>query len=429
MKIKLAILAFLFQLGHAAAQTTAAAEPAPQRWLPKNSKYMPEVKASMQLWSIYSTGMETYNTAAKSYEPVDDRFNVSLRRARVAFLGEPYAGIKYNVVLAYDQIGRDVLSSGVGGTNKADPSVGILDAFLQWKISKSDALNLVGGWFRPQMQRESITGAWATNSFEKSMSQNYLRNHLVGTGFGRAAGLNLGGIVTKNKIALNYNVGVFNPVTASLSGSSVGKKYAPLLAGRVSLSLGDPELSKYAINYDVNFFNKRKGVSLDFNVARQGETELFQSSTAYGPGLLLNWGPVNLDGEWMFLKREAADSSRTIKANEGTGHLRLGVNLPAGKFVLEPVVMVMKFNGEMNAAGQANATTLKMSAGEETTYDAGVNWYLDGKNLKLALHYTWRNGDAGSAGDGSQVNAYFSQNGVGAIRRGNWLGLGLSAIF
>jgi hypothetical protein len=91
--------------------------------------------------------------------------------------------------------------------------------------------------------------------------------------------------------------------------------------------------------------------------------------------------------------------------------------------------MVRKFNGEMNAAGQANATTLKMSAGEETTYDAGVNWYLDGKNLKLALHYTWRSGNAGSAGDGSQVNAYFSQNGVGAIRRGNWLGLGLSAIF
>ena len=70
-----------------------------------------------------------------------------------------------------------------------------------------------------------------------------------------------------------------------------------------------------------------------------------------------------------------------------------------------------------------------MSAGEETTFDAGVNWFLDGKNLKLALHYTWRSGDPGDAGDGSQVNAFFSQSGVGAIRRGNWLGLGLSAIF
>ncbi len=396
-----------------------------QRWLPKNSKYLPEVKAFVQLWAIHSTGMEVYNSTSKQYEAVDDRFNVSFRRARVAFSGEPYSGLRYNVALMYDQTGRDILASGVGGFNKADPAVGILDAFVQWRIGKTDALNLVGGWFRPQVQRESITGAWATNSFEKSMSQNYLRNHIVGTGLGRAAGLNLGGVLTKGKLSLNYNLGVFNPVNASLSGASVGEKYAPLLAGRASLSIGDPEFQKYAISYDINFFNKRKGVSLDFNIARQGETEQFQSSTAYGPGLLLNWGPVNLDGEWMFMERELAD----ITAQGGTGHIRLGVNLPTGRFVLEPVFMVMKFKGSMDAKEQPNASLLKMSAGEETTFDAGINWYLDGKNLKLALHYTWRNGDDGAADDGSQINAFFSQNGVGAIRRGNWLGLGLNAIF
>jgi hypothetical protein len=407
-----------------------ANQPAPiQRWLPKNSKYLPDVKAFVQLWAIHSTGMEVYNTTSKKYEAVDDRFNVSLRRARVAFSGEPYTGLRYNVSLMYDQTGRDILSSGVGAFNKADPSVGILDAFVQWRIGKTEALNLVGGWFRPQVQRESITGAWATNSFEKSMSQNYLRNHIVGTGLGRAAGLNLGGVLTKNKLSLNYNLGVLNPVNASLSGGSVGKKYAPLLAGRASLSIGDPEFQKYAIAYDINFFNKRKGASLDFNIARQGETEQFQSSTAYGPGLLLNWGPLNLDGEWMFLEREGRDSLGSFTAKEGTGHLRLGVNVPTRRFILEPTFMVMQFKGGMDAKEQANAAALKMSAGEETTFDAGVNWYLDGKNLKLALHYTWRNGDAGAVGDGAQVNAFFSQNGVGAIRRGNWLGLGLNAIF
>ncbi len=407
-----------------------ANQPTPiQRWLPKNNKYTPEIKAMMQLWAIQSTGMEVFNTTSKQYEAVDDRFNVSFRRARLVVGGEPYTGLKYSIAMFYDQAGRDILSSGVGATNKADPAVGIWDAFVQWRILKDESMNLIGGWFRPQVQRESITSGWSVNSFEKSMSQNYLRNHLVGTGPGRAAGLNLGGIVGKGKLALNYNLGVFNPITASLSGGSVGKKYAPLLAGRASLSIGDAEFQKYGISYDVNFFNKRKGISLDFNASHQGETEQFLSSTAIGPGLLLNWGPLNLDGEWMFLEREGRDSLGSFTAKEGTGHLRLGVNVPTGKFVLEPVFMVMQFKGGMDAKEQARASALKMSAGEETTFDAGVNWYLDGKNLKLLLHYTWRSGDAGAAGDGSQVNAFFSQSGVGAIRRGNWFGLGLNAIF
>ncbi|MCF8246773.1 MAG: OprO/OprP family phosphate-selective porin [Saprospiraceae bacterium] len=411
------------------AQSSEAAPQQPPRWLTKKSNYLPEVKAFTQLWGIYSMGMEVYDASSGKYEAADDRFNLSLRRARVVIAGEPYAGLKYSVALGYDQTGRDILSSGVGGTNKADPSLSVVDAFLQWKIGKGEAFNLVGGWFRPQVQRESITGAWATNSFEKSMSQNYLRSHLVGTGYGRAAGLNLGGIFTKEKVSLNYNLGMFNPVTASLAGGSVGKKAAPLFAGRASLSLGDPEFNKYGIGYNINFFNKRKGVSLDFNAARQGETEKFQSSTAYGPGLLLNWGALNLDGEWMWLKREGTDSLGSFNASSATGHIRLGMNFSAGKYVLEPTFMLMKFKGGMSATEQADAALLKLSAGEETTYDLGVNWYLDGRNLKLALHYTWRNGDPGVAGDGSQVNAYFSQGGVGAIHRGNWLGLGLSAMF
>ena len=434
MKVNLLIFTGLLLAGHLTAQTDAVKMPTTQRWLPKNSRYLPEVKVFMQLWGIHSTGMEVFDADSGQYEDVDDRFNVSLRRARVAFLGEPYNQLKYNVAFFYDQTGRDVLSSGVGGSNKADPAVGVLEAFVHWKIGKSEALNLLGGFFRPQVQRESITGAWATSSFEKSMSQNYLRNHLVGTGLGRTVGLNLGGIIAKNKISLNYNLGIFNPLTADYAGTSVGTKYTPLLAGRVSLSLGDPEFSKYGIAYDINFFNKRKGVSLDFNVARQGETDLLQSSTTYGPGLLLNWGPLNLDGEWMWLKRTGEayllpDNLRTFTAGSATGHARLGVNLAISRFVLEPVFMVMKFNGALDGVEQFEAELAKMPSGEETTYDAGINWYLDGKNLKLALHYTWRNGDPGDAGDGSQVNAFFTQNGVGAIRRGNWLGLGLNAIF
>lgn len=426
MKLRLLFLTCLF-LGRLAAQNGADNAPAATKWLQKNSRYAPDVKVFAQVWGIYSMGMKVWD--GTSYKPVDDRLNLSLRRTRLAFSGEPYAGLKYNMSLAFDQVGRDVLSSGVGGSNKADPSVVILDAFVQWRIGKTEALNLIAGWFRPQISRESITSGFATNSFEKAMSQNYIRNYLVGTGLGRTPGFNFGGFFTQNKISFNYNLGVFNPLANTTSGITEGNKFSPLLAGRACISIGDPELSKYGISYDINFFNKRKGVTLDLNAARQGETDFFQSSTTYGPGILANWGPLNFDGEWMFMQREGRDSLGYFTAKQGAGHVRLGFNIPSGKFVLEPVVMVMKYKGGSSTSEEAKASQMKLSAGEETTYDAGVNWYLDGKNLKLALHYTWRSGDAGAAGDGSQVNAYFSQSGVGAIRRGNWLGLGLNAIF
>lgn len=403
---------------------TAAAKPV-QHWLKKNGRFTPELKSMVQLWGIHSHGMEVYDADTKQYAPVDDRFNLSLRRVRFVVSGEPYVRLSYTVAFFYDQIGRDVLSSGVGASNKADPAVGIWDAFFTWKIAKNEAFCLTSGWFRPQMQRESITSGWATTSFEKSMSQNYVRTHLVGAGPGRAMGVNLGGLLGKGKFHLNYNLGLFNPVTASLSGTSGGVRESPLVAGRASLWLGDPEFSKYGISYDINFYSKRKGISLDFNASHQGETDAFESSTAIGPGLLINWGPVNLDGEWIWLDR----SDGQTEAQAATGHLRLGVNVPTGRFLLEPTFMVMKFRGEMTAGAQSDAAALKMQAGEESTFDAGVNWYLDKKNLKLALHYTWRSGSAGDAGDGSQVNAYFSQGGVGAIHRGNYAGIGISSIF
>lgn len=335
----------------------------------------------------------------------------------------------------YDLAGRDLLSSSIGGTNPAQPNFGVWDGFFQYQLTKgSQAAWLTGGWFRPQMQRESITSGWSVNSFEKSMSQNYVRRHLVGTGPGRAAGLNIGGLFQGEKVGLNYNLGVFNPLTTSPLGQTVGREFAPLIAGRAVLYLGDPELTKYKIGYETNFYNKRKGVSLDFNASYQGQTDLFEESLAFGPGMLLNWGPLNLDGEWIFMTRSSTrttsdGASRAFDYTSNTGHVRVGYNITVGKYMLEPVFMVMQFNGGETAEEQADASAVGAFSGSEQTYDAGVNLYLDRRNLKLMLHYTWRDGDPGAAGDGARVNQFFSQSGIGAIRRGNWLGLGLHAIF
>jgi hypothetical protein len=405
------------------------------QWLPKQPGFRPTIKGMVQLWGIHSTGFEVFDATTGSYTPVDDRINISLRRARIVLSGTPYNRLQYTVALFYDQTGRDVLSSAVGTVNKAEPAVGIWDAFFQWNVlPNGEALNVVGGWFRPQIQRESITSGWSVNSFEKATSQAYLRSHLVGNGSGRTSGINVGGLVNRDGFGVLYNVGLFTPQTLALGGASIGQKFAPLLATRLVVTLGDPELERYGIAYETNYFNERKGLSLDFNYTHQGETDLFTAARTLGAGFLLNYGRVNVDGEWMWLARSGQErlpdqSLRLTEAQSGAGHIRLGVNLVAGKYIVEPVAMLVYFDGATAAQAQADANALRLSSGNETTADVGVNWYLDRKNLKLMLHYNFRTGDPGAAGDGAQVNAFFSQSGVGAIRRGDWLGLGLNAIF
>ena len=112
-----------------------------------------------------------------------------------------------------------------------------------------------------------------------------------------------------------------------------------MIAGRAVLYLGDPELTKYKIGYETNFYNKRKGVSLDFNASYQGQTDLFEESLAFGPGMLLNWGPLNLDGEWIFMTRSSTrtssdGTSRAFDYTSNTGHVRVGYNITVGKYML-----------------------------------------------------------------------------------------------
>ena len=97
--------------------------------------------------------------------------------------------------------------------------------------------------------------------------------------------------------------------------------------------------------------------------------------------------------------------------------------------MLQPSAMLMRFEGAMDAAGQADARALKLSSGKEQTIDFGLNYYLRKRDMVIQLHYTLHSGEAGAAGDGSTVNAYFNQNTIGAIRRGNWIGLGMNAVF
>lgn len=417
--------------------TTSTAQKGFDRWLkpPEDFEIRPFVMA--QIWSSYTLGEEVFDSDSGTYQAVDNRTNIMLRRARLGFRMRAYERLSFTLVGAFDLIGRDVLSGSVGGTNNgALPNFGIWDAFAQWKASKNnELLYLTGGYFRPQLSRESITSGWSVNSMEKSMSQNYIRRHLVGHGPGRAMGLNLGGLWLNEtqSTGLQYNLGVFNPVYPSNGGHSAGEKFAPLFVARTVLYLGEPEMTRYKIGYDINYFGQRRGLSLGFSGSWQGETVLFQSSYAAQLDFLLNLGPLNLDGDVNFMWREGQrqlidGSFRQFTYASNTGHIRAGYNLVIGGVFLEPSFMIMQFNGGLDTAGQADARAVGAYSGKEATYDVGINWYLNKKRLKLLLHYTWRSGDAGDAGPGAAINQYFSQSGVGAIHRGDWLGLGMNII-
>lgn len=412
------------------------AQKAFDNWLKKKEGFKIQPFVMVQLWSSYTMDQKVYDKDLKGYEPVDNRLNFLLRRARLGFRMEPYENFKFTMVGAYDMIGRDVNTAITGSTNNASiPFFGIWDAYLEWRIKKgSEAFNLTAGYFRPQLSRESITSGWSVNSMEKAMSQNYIRTHLVGYGPGRALGVNLGGLFLRDdhKLGLNYNVGIFNPL---YNGNTLGPKFSPLVVGRVVGYFGDPEMKEYQLGYDINYYNQRKGLSLGVGGAVQGDNNRFRNSYAASVDMLFNWGPLNLDGEWNFMWRDGQrptddNGARAFTYASNTGHFRAGYNLVVGnRFFLEPSFMVMQFNGALDATGQADAEAVGAPSGQDYTYDLGINWYLNKKALKLMLHYTWNAGDAGDAGAGFTGNMNFSQPGLGAIQRGNWLGLGLNAIF
>jgi len=240
-----------------------------------------------------------------------------------------------------------------------------------------------------------------------------------------------GSIRGAKKVNFKYDIGIFNPVFESFQGNSTGKESSALLVGRGLISFGDLESENYTISHKVNYFGKRKGLSFAISGAMQGETDLFKRNYALGADFLLNFGSFNFDGEWSLLWRDGisknTQTSFTVATN--TGYLGMTYNiLLENGYVIEPAIMWMQFNGETSTIGQSNAALVNSLSGKDHNLDVGVNLYFN-PDFKLSLHYTLRSADAGAAGNGATVNNYFFEPEVGAIQRGDWLGLGLVTIF
>lgn len=391
---------------------------------------------AVQVWGTYTTNQYLFDEAKGNYVKVDDRFNMMIRRTRFGFKAAPSENFQFVAIGAFDFIGRDVMTGPVGGTNNGNlPSFGLWHAFFQWRIKKdNEAFNLIGGYFVPQIGRESMTGAFNVPSFEKSWDQNYLRTHLTGHGSGRVAGLNFGGLWlnSNKKFGIQYHLGIHNPNYVNFGGNSSGVRSSSMIVARTVLYIGDPEQEQYKISYKLNYFGKRKGLSIGFSGAYQGATDIFTQNTAAEVDILFNWGPLNVDGSWIFMQRKGElDLGNTIEYSTNAGHIRATYNIPVvnGRYVLEPAFMLMQYNGGTSSEALFKADLLKTRAGLDYTYDAGFNLHLVKDRLSLFFHYTWYYGSDGAAEPGNTVNIFYTQNSVGAIQRGNWLGLGINAAF
>ncbi|MDO1448107.1 porin [Rhodocytophaga aerolata] len=355
--------------------------------------------AVVQSWATYTMGEKARLSPDESLEPVVNRLNITARRARLGFKGTPYKNFSYYLSLFYDNLGRDRYSGTRAGIN--DGQIGVWDAFMSWKMSsKHDLATLTFGYFRPQLSRECITAYTAVNSFEKSLSQTYIRQHMMGKNHGRTMGINIGGLKKEGFVSMNYNVGLFNNNTTSSQTETAGVLYSPLLTGRLAFSFGDPEMDKYGISYDINYFNKRKGVTIGVNASRQGHTDIYNLNMTKGVDVLVNYLNFNMDGEWMALDR----STEVKQVHARTGHIRGGYNLIINKkLFIEPTFLMTFYDGQ--EGGQFN--------GQDRIYDAGVNWYMNKKNCKLGLHYVWQ--------EGHGKNGY--TDGV-TFEKGDYVGLG-----
>lgn len=369
----------------------------------KKPDFKIETYAQMQVWGIYSIDRAAQIDSDPGLDQVEQRSNIYLRRGRLGFRGQPYQNLNYVLSLYYDNAGHDALSSTRGGTLPTTSSgertaatgvpatVGLWDSFLTWRASESDLFNVTAGYFRPQISRESITAAFNVNSFEKAISQNYVRQAVIGRGYGRATGINVGGFQHEEDLGFNYNVGVFNKVTTAdqnIGGTTddlaetQGSENSLVYVGRFAMTFGDPEMKKYGLGYGINYFGKRNGLTVAVNGSVQDETPSYKSTKVIGGDFLYNYKALNVDGEFFWIYRK--NNGENDYSRSRTGHLRAGYNffLDNGT-VIEPAVMVSSFYGEEGA----------QYSGRDTVYDVGVNWYLDQTKYKFYLHYVMQGGD------------------------------------
>lgn len=330
---------------------------------------------SVQLFNVYTISNDSN---------IDNRNDLFIRRGRFGLQGKLEKDLSYKVCFAYDNVGKDSKTKLWGlSQNTENSNFSIFDAFFTYKLVNNLA-NITLGFFRPQIGRESITPAFEVTSFEKALTNFYIRPHLVGRGNGRDTGINLGGLYSLDKFSINYNIGFFDlnheKITGGSSDSKNGSnKWSPLLASRFVFSFGDPEFENYKTSYNINYFGNRRGLSVGFNYTNQGQTDLFKQNNLIGSDILFNFDNFNFDAEFDLLSR---NSKGNDYYQDNVFHIRASYNINVyNNYFLEPVVMYSQSNISSKSLLGLNS---------ESQVDLGCNFYINKNNSKILAHIIQR---------------------------------------
>ena len=382
----------------------------------------------VQTWATYTFGHQDFNADRGEYVDADNRLNIMLRRLRFGSTAQVGDRLFIKFLGAADFVGTDQRAGTVGGENNGGfPSAQIWDVFAQYKISRNtEGLYVIGGFLRPCIGRESMSGAFGVSSFEKMWTQWYVRQHLVGTGPGGTGGVYLGGLTTlADKIHLDYRGGVFN---AQNNGITAGRESSSLFAGRANFMFGDAENDTWTYGLpNANSFGKRSTVAVAVNLATEGPTAAANEGISLlGVDALVNFGMFHLEGEYHYMTRRADGLD---DYNSSTYGVRLGYSFalpntdqPNRPSYLEPSVMVYGFNGTEEAGEYDAVVATNYFGGTERVIDVGLNYHLKPGKVRLSLHYVDMDGDPGGLPEDGRLTWFNRQGGIGGIRRGDYLG-------
>jgi hypothetical protein len=374
-----------------------------------------ELTQSYQVWATYTRNVNDVPATSSCAD-------LFLKQGRVGVKGRALPWLSYSTLFAFDNLGKDQFTGSLGtGQAAANNTFLLYDLYMTYALDSSFA-NITFGYFRPQTGHENIAPDAGVNSLDKGLTSTYLRSFETGRTSGRETGVNVGGFYGSKFVGLAYNLGAFDPTQASIAGTDGGaRKFHPLLAGRLALSLFQADMPSYRLSPEINFFGERRGITFGGHYSCQNATDEtwdtsaikvttntagqrtysgavkyvggFQKNATYGGDFTASFMGLTIDGEYDVMSRRVngvsyhGDSVKAAAADfsDRVYHIRAGydVPLPGGQFI-EPALMYTEFDGDA-------ASTLYPN-GVDHILDAGVNWYLNKNKLKIAAHYIWQGG-------------------------------------
>lgn len=322
-------------------------------------------------------------TIKSVHEEASARMDTYIRRARFGLGGQLNSKALFYIGFTYDGIGKDTLSASAGDPNSNDNfTFGIRDAFFTYKFHP--LLNLTLGYFRPRAGKESIYTSAFNISQEKGQPSFHPRVHMVGRPIGRETGINVGGFKRGAKHSFLYDLGFFDTNHPSIRGA--GLSWSPLLTARGVWMIGDPEMETYMLVYSQSGFMERKGLSLGANVTYQSKTDLFQNNMVYGIDAQLNYGPLDLLGEYMWLYRETPHGNIFNPTTDNSYVIKGAWNVALQKKQILQFSLMRTATTPDSGYAKAGINTLTRARLHEE-WAGGINWMINRNRLKLGLHY------------------------------------------